>query len=212
MKAPFTGESIANAYVSDGVLTAEEAAGTQVGAIAEGLASYLENPKTQAPFVIGITGAWGSGKSSLMNVLREALRARGFQTAWFNAWHNQSEEHLFASLLASLRSNALPRWWTLRGLRARGRLSIERFGRMWLRLLLGLAGTVFICAVVLNPALHLDPNKLLEWSSLDNILKNLAIPAALVPIIALWKVFFRFWRGTGKGDKKPTWRYRSGSS
>jgi hypothetical protein len=182
--------SIANAYVSDGVLTAEEAAGTQVGAIAEGLASYLENPKTQAPLVIGITGAWGSGKSSLMNLLREALRARGFQTAWFNAWHHQSEEHLFASLLASLRSNALLPWWTPRGIRARGRLSIERFGRMWLRLVFGLAGAVFTCTVVWK--LNVESDKILEWSSFDKILASLAIPAGLLPVIALWKVFSAF--------------------
>jgi hypothetical protein len=45
-KEPPAGKgSIANAYVADSVLTPEEAAGTQVGAIAEGLSSYLENPK-----------------------------------------------------------------------------------------------------------------------------------------------------------------------
>src|SRR5271166_3566945 len=171
-KEPRVGKgSIANAYIADRVLTAEEAEGTQVGAIAEGLASYLENPKTQAPLVIGVTGPWGSGKSSLMNLLRNALQARGFQTAWFNAWHNQSEEHLFASLLASLRGKALPPWWTPRGIRARERLLVERSGRMWLRLLLGLAGAVFILTVVVsNPTLHFDSNKLLEWSTPDKVL------------------------------------------
>src|SRR5271166_4913830 len=40
-KEPRVGKgSIANAYIADRVLTAEEAEGTQVGAIAEGLASY----------------------------------------------------------------------------------------------------------------------------------------------------------------------------
>ncbi len=190
-KEPPAGEgSIANAYIADTVLTAAEAAGTQVGAIAAGLASYLENPKTDAPLVIAITGPWGSGKSSLMNILRDALRAKGFQTAWFNAWHNQSEEHLFAAVLASLRSKALPHWWTRRGIRARIRLTFKRFGRMWLRLLLGLAGIVFISTVVWN--LQVDLNKLLDWTSPDKVLASLAIPAALLPVIALWKVFSAF--------------------
>ncbi|HYJ04959.1 MAG TPA: YCF48-related protein [Chthoniobacterales bacterium] len=183
-------ESIASIYVSDAALSAEDAAGTQLGAVAAGLASYIENPKTQAPLVIGITGPWGSGKSSLMGVLRDHLRVRGFQTAWFNAWHHQSEEHLFASLLTSLRSKALPPWWKTRGFYVRWRLLLERCERMWLRLLLGLAGAIFIGTVATQ--LDLDLKKVAEWTSLEKVLGALTLPAALLPIFAASKVFSAF--------------------
>ncbi len=61
---------------------------------------------------------------------------------------------------------------------------------MWLRLLLGLAGAVFTCTVVSK--LTVESHKILEWSSLDKILASLAIPAGLLPVIALWKVFSAF--------------------
>jgi photosystem II stability/assembly factor-like uncharacterized protein len=182
-------ESIASIYVSDAALSAEDAAGTQLGAVAAGLASYIENPKTQAPLVIGITGPWGSGKSSLMGVLRDHLRAKGFQTAWFNAWHQQSEEHLFASLLTSLRSKALPKWWTTRGLYVRWRLLLERGERMWLRLLLGLAGAIFICTVLTQLDLN---SERIAWTGLEKVLGALMLPAALLPVLAAWKVFSAF--------------------
>ena len=190
---PAESRSIANIYISDAALSAEQAAGTQVGAVAAGLASYLENPKTQAPLVIGITGPWGSGKSSLMGILRDHLKERGFQTAWFNAWHHQNKEHLFASLLACLRGRALPAWWTPRGWAVRWRLLLERCQRMWLRLLLGLAGVTFICVVAPQLDLNLD----MEWK-LENVVGVLALPAALVPVVALWKVFSAFGVGPSK--------------
>jgi hypothetical protein len=61
---------------------------------------------------------------------------------------------------------------------------------MWLRLLLGLAGAVFTCTVVSK--LNVESHNILEWSSLDKILASLAIPAGLLPVIALWKVFSAF--------------------
>jgi len=81
----------------------------------------------------------------------EALESRGFQTAWFNAWHSQSEEFLFASLLVSLRGKALPSWWTPRGFRARERLFVARCGRIWLQLLLGLVRGIIVATVTSMP-------------------------------------------------------------
>ena len=60
------------------------------------------------PLTIAVTGEWGSGKSSLMNLLRVDLRRYGFRPVWFNAWHHQKEENLLASLLEMVRSQADP--------------------------------------------------------------------------------------------------------
>ena len=183
------GKSIADVLVDDAILNRARATNTQVGAIAEGLANYLENPQTKAPLVIAITGPWGSGKSSLMNVLRESLNARGFQTAWFNAWHNQSEEYLFAALLASLRGRALPPWWTPRGIVARERLFAARCGRMWLQLLFGLAAAVFLSVVAWKLAPALVGAKDFKWTEVDKLLALVALPVSAVPIFAVWQVF-----------------------
>ncbi len=78
--------------------------------IARGLSRFLRNENTDPPLTIAITGEWGSGKSSLMSLLQGDLKSRGFRPVWFNAWHHQQEEHLLASLLSTVRSDALPTW------------------------------------------------------------------------------------------------------
>ena len=67
---------------------------------------------------------------------------------------------------------------------------------MWLRLVLGFAGAIFICTVV--PPLFVDSHQVLEWSNLDKLLASLAIPAAALPVIALWKMFSAFGVGPAK--------------
>ncbi len=83
---------------------------------------FLRNAQTEPPLVLGVAGGWGSGKSSLMNLLCEDLQRRGTSAVKFNAWHHQSEEHLLAALFEAVRTRAIPRMWTMRGLWFRARL------------------------------------------------------------------------------------------
>ena len=82
-----------------------------------GLSRFLRNENTEPPLTIAVTGEWGTGKSSLMTLLRDDLLRRGLRPVWFNAWHHQQEEHLLASLLATVRTEAIPTlaqpvtWW-----------------------------------------------------------------------------------------------------
>src|ERR1700724_1577599 len=64
-----------------------------------GLSRFWRNEKTQPPLTLAVTGEWGTGKSSLMNLLRSDLKRYGFRPVWFNAWHQQKAEHLLAPLL-----------------------------------------------------------------------------------------------------------------
>jgi len=48
-----------------------------------------------------------------MNLLMADLKEYRFRPVWFNAWHHQKEEHLLASLLENIKSQAIPHWWTL---------------------------------------------------------------------------------------------------
>lgn len=97
--------------------------------IAKSLSRFVRNKETLPPLTIAITGAWGSGKSSLMNLVSEDLRRIGTRPVWFNAWHHQVEEHLLAALLANIRSQAIPPLWRLSGWLFRGRLLLKRIRR-----------------------------------------------------------------------------------
>lgn len=94
--------------------------------IAKGLSYFLRNKDTEPPLTIGINGPWGTGKSSLMNLVMEDLRQYGCSPVWFNAWHHQKEEHLLAALLENIRKQAVPRFWQREGILFRLRL-------LWLR-------------------------------------------------------------------------------
>ena len=94
--------------------------------IAKGLSSFLRNKNTIPPLTIGINGPWGTGKSSLMNLLREDLQQYGCNAVWFNAWHHQKEEHLLAALLEAIRKQVVPKLWQPGGLRFRWRLLYRR--------------------------------------------------------------------------------------
>ena len=73
------------------------------GRVAEKLAGTLLGSRRSTPFALGIEGGWGSGKSSLMRQLDEALRADAAVTSvWFNAWSAEG-----ASALEGLIKTAL---------------------------------------------------------------------------------------------------------
>jgi len=57
------------------------------------LSDFLRNAETEPPLTIAVSGGWGSGKSSFMNLLHEDLHQRGNSVVWFNAWHYHTEEH-----------------------------------------------------------------------------------------------------------------------
>ncbi len=127
--------SVADEMVSDRPLGLDDPDPLDFKTIARGLSRFLRNKNTKPPLTIAVTGEWGSGKSTLMNMLREDLMRWGFRPIWFNAWHHQTEEHFLASLLESIRKQAVPRLLTLRGLRFRFRLLWFRSHWYWLSIM-----------------------------------------------------------------------------
>jgi hypothetical protein len=72
--------------------------------------SIIRNPQTELPMSIVISGDWGSGKSSMMNRIREKLETdpatnQRFMTSWFNAWHFQTENRLLDAFLLNIISS-----------------------------------------------------------------------------------------------------------
>ena len=116
--------------------------------LALSLSRFVRNTSTAPPLTIAITGEWGTGKSSLMNLVAEDLRDRGANTVWFNAWHHQKEENILAALLENIREQAIPSAWRLSGLMFRLRLLRTRMGKNLPPLFLAIAGIATLYYVI----------------------------------------------------------------
>jgi KAP family P-loop domain len=126
---------IANLAITDRPLEPDDIDVLGCRRLALALSSFIRNLNTIPPLTIAVTGEWGSGKSSVMNLLRRDLEAYRMRPIWFNAWHNQTEENLFATLLQNLRLQGIPRWWQIDFVPFRWRLLIMRLRRSRLPLL-----------------------------------------------------------------------------
>ncbi|MBX3747275.1 MAG: hypothetical protein KF833_18355 [Verrucomicrobiae bacterium] len=133
---------------SDRPLRAGEFDALNLGPLAEGIANFLRHEKTLGPLTFAVEGRWGSGKSSLMGLLRSRLERHGFRTVWFNAWHHESEAQVLAALLEAIRNEAVPAWMSWEGLRFRCRLIHRRLIRRWAMVLAGVGAVAALGAVV----------------------------------------------------------------
>ncbi|CAN7462568.1 YCF48-related protein [Variovorax sp. LjRoot130] len=107
----------------------EDKLGYSIGV--DALSSFIRNRDTQPRVTIAVTGEWGTGKSSIMRMLQTDLQKAGFRTAWFNAWHQQQEGRQLTALFNTVRTQAVPSWWSrqfIAALRVRSRLI---WGRGW---------------------------------------------------------------------------------
>jgi hypothetical protein len=71
----------------------------------DAIVEVIQNRNTPLPMTIAINGAWGSGKSTIMNCIRQKLdidSEKRFITTWFNAWHQQSESSLLNAFLLKI--------------------------------------------------------------------------------------------------------------
>jgi KAP family P-loop domain len=119
-------ESIELALASDRPIGPEDLDALGLDDIAKAISHFLRNEATEPPLTIAVTGNWGSGKSSLMNLVTSDLEKRDWRPVWFNPWHHQKDENLLAPLLAKIMEEAIPGGWTLPGVRYRLRLLLIR--------------------------------------------------------------------------------------
>jgi len=119
-------ESVAGVAASDAEVRRASDDRLEFNGLARGISRFLRNTETRPPLTLAITGDWGSGKSSLMQLVCADLRRFGHRPIWFNAWHHQKEEHLFAALLGAIHAQAAPPLCTPNGIAFRLRL-------LWLR-------------------------------------------------------------------------------
>ncbi len=71
--------------------------------LAEAIAAQIAGTRPDAGLVFGIVGPWGSGKTSLLGMIKEALREdHGTVAFYFNPWLFSGTEHLSAIFFAEL--------------------------------------------------------------------------------------------------------------
>ena len=56
----------------------------------------------ELPFCLGIFGAWGVGKTSIMVMIQHHLKNNGFKTIWFNPWKYNNSEDVRNALIQSV--------------------------------------------------------------------------------------------------------------
>lgn len=118
-KDPKTGERFPKGFEPDKPVESEKDDTLNFKEISEGLSRFLRNQDTKPPLSIAITGEWGSGKSSIMGMLKRKLEEHDCPVVWFNAWHHQKEASLLAALLQNLNLQAIWPWYSLKGIRLR---------------------------------------------------------------------------------------------
>ncbi|MDI3320185.1 KAP family P-loop NTPase fold protein [Pinibacter soli] len=94
----------------------------------DAMVDVIKNRNTPLPMTIAINGAWGSGKSTIMNCIREKLDGddqERFITTWFNAWHQQTESSLLDAFLLKVINRYEKPFYKKNGLKAR--LAFVRF-------------------------------------------------------------------------------------
>jgi len=173
-----------------------------ITSIALGLSSFLRNEKTLPPLTIGINGEWGSGKSSLMNLLRCDLESYGMYPVWFNAWHHQKEEHLLAALLQTVRAEAVPPLRNLLGVPFRARLLWYHFRRRWPLLVAIAAALIFLIALDYRVRAGPEKSDLFVWLANQIVPSLSAKPSSNIPwipvqggLIALLTAVGVLWKG-----------------
>jgi hypothetical protein len=130
----------------------------------------IRNPQLELPTTIVISGSWGSGKSSMMNRIRETLETdpelkKRFMTTWFNAWHLQGESSLLNSFLLNI-IDCYERYYAFYSA-FRLKIAASRYNRLpfWKKFGFGFAVAVLFPFFLLVgiKILHIDRPKDFSW-------------------------------------------------
>jgi hypothetical protein len=122
--------------------------------------------KSEPQFAIGILGGWGTGKTTLMQCIKDSLDKRQVIPVEFSAWRYEREQHLIIPLLDAVRDSLLQ--WS----RANAEKDVKRtaaqtastVGRVMRALL---AGITFKAGVPGTMEVSLDANRAI--SELDRL-------------------------------------------
>jgi hypothetical protein len=146
-------------------------------AVESAITRIIRNPLLDLPMTIVISGNWGSGKSSMMNRIRESLQhrklRRRFMTSWFNAWHLQGEANLLNTFLLNI-IDCYERSYS--GISAfRLKIAVSRYMRLhfWKKLAFGFALALLAPFLLLLVAKVLPGGDSHKWDWLGGYCKTI---------------------------------------
>ncbi len=79
-------------YIHDDVLNNIEQDTFGHKHIADAIVNSIIN--TKPPFIVGVFGSWGTGKSSLLCIINDELHKKSIETVSIDAWKYTSAENL----------------------------------------------------------------------------------------------------------------------
>ncbi|MCP4111966.1 MAG: AAA family ATPase [Desulfobacteraceae bacterium] len=93
--------------MSTDILSDQAYSGDDLGFVkyADVFSDIIQNTN-ELPFTIGIFGDWGSGKTTLMRMIREQV-GKTCKTIWFNAWKYDDKQYLTKALLKTIHDEAM---------------------------------------------------------------------------------------------------------
>ena len=69
--------------------------------------------ETKDSITIGVFGEWGTGKTSLMRLIKDEVdKEKAAAAVWFNAWQYEKEEHLIVPLTATISKELARKKWS----------------------------------------------------------------------------------------------------
>jgi len=96
------------------------------------LISFIQNSDT--PITIGLQGEWGTGKTSLMYLLREELDKQNVATSWVNTWEysmfrgiKETTPAILNGLVATLQESCGQNWT----IRTQSEVSMKKIGKFF---------------------------------------------------------------------------------
>jgi energy-coupling factor transporter ATP-binding protein EcfA2 len=110
--------------------------------IAQAFATIISG--SRPGFAIGIFGAWGSGKTTLMKAIKNSLPTREIIAVDFNAWRFQSEPMLLIPLLDTIRAAIIAHAGPKTEANSQLHEVAQRIGKVVEALATGLSGSVGI--------------------------------------------------------------------
>ncbi|MEW6650528.1 MAG: P-loop NTPase fold protein [Chloroflexota bacterium] len=78
--------------------------GLNFGIFKPALLDILQTADT--PLTVGVFGSWGSGKNTLLNMLKDELDAKklaSLRTVWFTAWKYEQHDALWRAFMLRVR-------------------------------------------------------------------------------------------------------------
>lgn len=94
-------------YIQDDVLTDYEQDTFGHKHIADAVVDSINN--TKPPYIIGIFGGWGTGKSSLLGKIESSLPKNQFRTATIDAWRYTTSDNLQRAFLVHVSKQLAPK-------------------------------------------------------------------------------------------------------